>query len=214
MTQLSIVSSRGEGERGRGTARLQLLRDDAMSQTPMPTVIHARWCVRAPAIHCYTHALGSTLLSSYPHAQPFTHAHTSHTHTHVAHLSAPPPFQVRAIGGEPPDLTDARQIGATPVAPLVDTVALKLHATAGSAAITFEPSELDFGVGLVKTPQTRVRQRRLRCGSLLAYVVQCYVAKALVQCRLGARMHAVCTRSRTSRGCGTCLRCRFCSFAR
>ncbi|KAG5175992.1 hypothetical protein JKP88DRAFT_259052 [Tribonema minus] len=67
------------------------------------------------------------------------------------------PIEVRAIGGQPPDLTDARQLGATPPAPVVETLHVTVHATAGGAAIAFDPAELDFGVSLVKTPQEKVR---------------------------------------------------------
>lgn len=43
-----------------------------------------------------------------------------------------------------------------PVAPVVQTLHLRVNATAAGPAIAFEPQELDFGVGLVKTPQSKV----------------------------------------------------------
>lgn len=62
---------------------------------------------------------------------------------------------IRAIGGDPPSIVDARQIGKTSMAGVVQTLEARLTARSECGVISFEPTLLDFATLLVKSADTR-----------------------------------------------------------
>ena len=65
-------------------------------------------------------------------------------------------IKVRAVGGEAPDLRDARQIGQAENSPILQSIGVTLVCPGAAGAVNFDPPNLDFGVKLVNYNETRV----------------------------------------------------------
>jgi hypothetical protein len=64
-------------------------------------------------------------------------------------------IKVRALGGDTPDMRDARQIGQAETAQILQSIGVTLVCPGAVGAVAFDPPQLDFGVKLVNYNETR-----------------------------------------------------------